>query len=81
MLGWTDVWVRLERNRDLLREAERYRLVREALAGRPGGPRLHCLIINWLGGRMVAWGRGLQERYGAATPSALRVTDCTQCSR
>jgi hypothetical protein len=45
-----------ERNRDLLREAERRRLVQQALpAGRRSG-RLYCRALVWLGQGLVDWG-------------------------
>lgn len=63
-----------ERYQELLREAERYRLVRQARAGREKRDSFHCRALTWLGRRLVAWGWRLQERYGAATATpALRV--------
>jgi steroid 5-alpha reductase family enzyme len=56
-----------ERYKDLLREAERYRLVQQALAGRERHPPFYYRALTWLGGRLVAWGWHLQERYGATT--------------
>jgi hypothetical protein len=65
-----------ERYEDLRREADSYRLVRQALAGRQRGRRFYCEAMNWLGRRLVAWGWGLQERSGAAaTTSALEATN------
>ena len=70
MFGWMEVVVRRERNEDLRREAERFRLVRQALAGRERHDRFYCRALTWLGRRLVAWGKRLQERYSvaAATP-------------
>jgi hypothetical protein len=66
MISFTDVLVQREHYQDLLREAEKHRLVRRALAGRQR--RYHfCRAMNWLGRRMVAWGQRLQEQYDAAT--------------
>jgi hypothetical protein len=53
-----------ERKRDELREADRYRLVQLALAGRPRRPRYLPRALAWFGHRLVVWGRGLEQRYG-----------------
>lgn len=58
--------VREEQTRELLREVERERLARLALAGRTRGAPILCRTLAGLGGRMVAWGSRLQERYGVA---------------
>ena len=68
-----------ERYKDLLREAERYRLVRQALAGRERRDRFHCRALTWLGRRLVAWGWRLQERYSAAAAApTLRPVNRTR---
>jgi hypothetical protein len=51
-----------EQVRDRRREADRYRLVRLALAGRPRRPRYLSRTLAWLGHRLVVWGRGLEQR-------------------
>jgi hypothetical protein len=76
VVSWKDVLVQRERYQDLLREAERHRLVRQVLAGRQRRQRAYCRAINWLGRRMVAWGQRLQEHYGAtATAPALQAAN------
>ena len=76
VVSWKDVLVQQERYQDLLREAERHRLVRQVLAGRQRRQRAYCRAINWLGRRMVAWGQRLQEHYGAtATAPALQAAN------
>jgi len=66
---WLVCW---EQSKDRLREAERYRLVRQALAGRQGRARFLRRALIWLGRCLVVWGRRLQERYGVvADPSTL----------
>jgi len=57
--------VREEQVKEWLREVERDRLARLALAGRKRGRPL-CRMLAGLGRRMVAWGVRLQERYGVA---------------
>jgi hypothetical protein len=67
VVSWKDVLVQRERYQDLLREAEKHRLVLQALAGRQRRYHFYCRAMNWLGRRMVAWGQRLQEQYDAAT--------------
>ena len=66
MFDWNLVIAQRERQQELLREAERYRLVRQALAERGTRDRAWVRVLAWLGRRLVAWGQRLQERYGAA---------------
>jgi len=54
-----------EHSRELLRQAEQERFMRQILQDRSQNNRLHVQALSWLGGRMVAWGQGIQERYGA----------------
>ena len=67
MLSWSDIIAHQERYADLLREAERERLVRQVLAGREGRDRFYCRGLTWLGRNLVTWGCRLQARYSAAT--------------
>jgi hypothetical protein len=48
-----------------LRRAEKERLLRRILAERRSDKRRYHRALRWLGSRLVAWGHGLQERYGA----------------
>jgi hypothetical protein len=61
-----DVLIRHEYNQDRLREAERERLIQEALKARPESHGWHSLLLSWLGSQMVNWGQGLQARYDAS---------------
>jgi hypothetical protein len=65
MLSYIDFLASKEHYKDLLQEAERYRLIRQVLAGRERGDHFHCRALTWLGRRLVAWGWRLQERYNA----------------
>ena len=68
-----------ERNRDLLRQAERYRFVRQAWPARHWHGRFHCRVLIWLGQRLVDWGRRLQERYDVVVDvSVLRAANQSQ---
>ena len=77
MFDWNLVIAQRERHKDLLREAERYRLVRQVLAERGTRDRAWVRALAWLGRRLVAWGQRLQERYGAAA-AAVHPAAC-QC--
>jgi hypothetical protein len=78
MFNWLEVMAHQERHKDLLREVERDRLVRQALAGRLKRDPFHCRALIWLGRRLVAWGCSLQERYGAAV-EAPALQAANQC--
>lgn len=65
MLNWLIFSVQQAHYKDLLREAEKDRLIRKALADRPKRTCLQHQALVWLGRRLVVWGRGLLERYGA----------------
>jgi hypothetical protein len=70
-----------ERNRDQRREADRYRLVQLALAGRPRRRRYLSRALAWLGHRLVVWGRGLELRYARRcqmTPPLYRPSESTR---
>ena len=68
--------VHQEHYKDLLREAERARLVRQMQAGQERRNHLYCRALTWLGGQLVGWGWRLQERYGTVAGfPALRVAN------
>lgn len=75
----SDFLVRRERYKDLLREVERARLVRQARAGQERRNHFYCRTLTWLGRQLVGWGWHLQERYGAATAApGLRAANRTR---
>ena len=57
-----------EHYKDLLREAEKARLVREARAGRERQRGVFLRVMIWLGHCLVAWGQWLQKRFAADRP-------------
>jgi len=70
--------VHQEHYKDLLREAERARLVRQMQAGQERRNHFSCQLLTWLGRRLVVWGWRLQERYDAAIAApALRAANRT----
>jgi hypothetical protein len=56
----------IQRQRDMLREAQQYRLVREARACMDKHSRWSSRALCWLGVSLVTAGRWLQSRSGAA---------------
>jgi len=74
-----DFLVRREHYKDLLREAEKARLVRQLQAGQERRNHFYCRALTWLGCRLAVWGWRLQERYGAATAApVLRAANRTR---
>lgn len=65
MLNWLNLSVQQERYKDLLCEAEQYRLIRKALADHPRRACLHYRALAWLWRWLLVWGCDLLERYGA----------------
>ncbi len=63
MLSEKDVLLWQTHYKDLLREAERERMIRQVLAANKH-VRFHERALAWLGGYFVAWGCYLQRRYG-----------------
>ena len=71
MLNWLDIAMQQERHQDLVREAQRDRLVRQAQQSQePGHPFYHRAFI-WLGKRLVTWGLSLQVRFGSTLPISV----------
>jgi hypothetical protein len=70
MFGWDIVLIQEARHQELLRQAERERLIRQALAGRKTSDSFYRRALTWLGRQLVAWGWRLQERYGAVGPAS-----------
>ena len=70
MLSYLDhlFLIRQEQYKDLLREAERERLIRAAGLRQPGNWRLRRKVAGWIGAQMVRWGWKLQ-RHSTASPS------------
>lgn len=56
----------LERQKELLNAADRYRLLSQVKQGPPRWRRLSALALIRLGTRLRTWGYVLQERFGDA---------------
>ena len=70
MLNWQLDIEQREHYQELLREAERYRLVKLAQQSREPGHSFYRRAFTWLGKRLVCWGLSLQARSGS-TPATL----------
>lgn len=55
-----------DRQKEILREVARYRLLAQAQQGPPRRKHLYALVLNYLGTRLSKWGSILQERFGDA---------------
>ncbi len=83
MLSEKDVLTWQEHYRDLFREAERDRIVHQALAQKEQIPLVRRALV-WLGSHFVAWGCYLQRRYtfsalegeGIASLDSTSAPDC-----
>ena len=60
-----DIVVAEERHKELMREAARERLLRQALKSRRKRPSFVGRLLVWAGHRLVAWGWRLQAYPGA----------------
>jgi hypothetical protein len=67
MLRWTDLCAERERCKDLQREAEIERLIRQVRVSHVKRASLYCRALTWLGHQLVTWGYRLQERDDTAT--------------
>lgn len=87
MLNDKDVLMTQEHFKDLLRQAERDRLVHQALAQNRAQNRRTSMrrrAIAWVGSHFVAWGCYLQRRYtfrpleadGAGSLDSTLAADC-----
>ena len=65
-----DFQVQQEYYKDQMRAAARYRLARQAQGGRERDEPLYASAMQWLGQRLVAWGKGLQGRFSAPIPQS-----------
>ena len=70
MITWEDVLVQEEYRRELLKEAEHERLIRQV--SRRETAR-HQLLLARLGERLVKWGCRLQARYGTMAEASRSV--------
>ena len=70
MLSEKDMLMQMEHYKDLRRDAEHDRLVRQVNAQSHGRDKLRSRSLDWLGRQLVIWGMGLQEHYGSMTAKA-----------
>ena len=75
MANWIDFAFKQEQHKDLLREAERERLVRAARAGRRRRTRVVGPLLVWLGNLLIAWGERLQARFGPLEANGATAFD------
>ncbi|MBC7232674.1 MAG: hypothetical protein H5T68_05480 [Chloroflexi bacterium] len=66
MLSWKDILVQQERYKDVFREAEKERLIRQTLARVAMNQHFYSRVLRWLGSQLATWGYRIQERYSTA---------------
>ena len=64
---------------ELRREADQYRLVKEALAGQPRRRGFLTRLLHGLGQHMASWGSRLEARYDYDCGEGLAVTSNGDC--
>jgi hypothetical protein len=72
---------RLWRHKELLREAERERLILQTLAGREKRDGFYRTALAWLGCRLVEWGEALRQRYDNPSPASPACCESFQPMR
>ena len=70
MLNWQDIVMQQGRYQDLLREAQRERLVKPAQQSCEPSHLFYRRAFTWLGKQLVTWGLSLLARFGS-TPATL----------
>ena len=63
-----------EQRRDLLRQLERDRLIREAESGNHQRGHMLYHVLDWMGRQLVRWGERLQARHAMVHRQALTHT-------
>jgi hypothetical protein len=76
MLSYTDFLARQEHDKELLREAERERLIRSAGLRQPGNWRPHRKVAGWIGAQMASWGYKLRSYGTASSACDPQVAGC-----
>lgn len=65
MISLVDLLAGEERRKDMMREAERRRLVKAVMSAQPKPKRFYDRLLAGLGRSLTGWGVRLQARYGA----------------
>jgi hypothetical protein len=71
---WTLLQLAKERERDLMRQLERDRLIREAESINHQREHTWYHVLDWVGQRLVRWGERLQTRHAMVHRQALTHT-------
>jgi len=69
-----------EHRKDLLREAEQYRLVQLARSGRPPEDRIWTRLLNWLERRIIDLGCLLKSHFGGMARSSAETANQHPCN-
>ncbi len=72
-IGFDPMLEAQQRQRELLKEIEQYRLVREASQGSDTKAHLHLKLLAVIGKEMASFGANLEERFGGRTQSEVVI--------
>jgi hypothetical protein len=79
MQFYQDTRIPEEHRNDLLREAEHYRLVKQALEGRPHRTSLQMLLFRWMSRNLISWVCTLQKLSDRLMHRTAGVPDLYAC--
>ena len=81
-IGFDPMMEAQQRQRELLKEIEQYRLIREASEATDSKARFSLKFLAVIGKEMVSFGANLEERFGGRTQSdvvTLRIGNTEGC--
>jgi hypothetical protein len=76
-----DIRMKEEQRKDLLRQADQYRLVRQALAGRPPRASYWRRLVHWLGQQLIDTGCCMLrqfERQRRSSIDSMKLYPCEE---
>jgi hypothetical protein len=76
---YQDPRVQEEHRKDLLREAEQYHLVKQALEGRPHRTSIQSRLFYWLNQRLNSWVCLMQKFFGRLMGRTTGLPDLQPC--
>jgi hypothetical protein len=74
-----DIRMKEEQRKDMLRQAEQYRLVRQALAGRPARASFWRPLFHWLGHQLTNIGCFLLRQFDRWVPRSTNSAKLYPC--
>ena len=74
-INLNDQMIQEERRKDMYREAQHYRLIKQVTAKTGQPAKGYHILLSRLGGLFISWGCRLQDRYGSilGSPNEYQV--------